>query len=144
MAVHKHRYASLSLSPQDGLHRRKTIYPADRQSLIFNPIEILGVPVGLRHCAEATDDQREWFANTILRGLRNGLFRTPVSLLAASTALFYLDETKATTVQANILDTSKLATPELVLACGIDLGFERQAKLTRKDIQFDLVGRHIR
>lgn len=121
--------------------RGREIYPADRQSFIFNPIEILGVAVGLRHCAEANDDQREWFANTIVRGLRGGLFRTPVSLLAASTALSYLDEAKAATIQANILDTSKLATPELVLACGIDLGFERQAKLTRKDIQLDLIGR---
>jgi hypothetical protein len=121
--------------------RGREIYPADRQSFIFNPIEILGVAVGMRHCSATSDDQREWFANTILRGLRSGLFRTPVSLLAANTALSYLDEAKAATLQANGIDTSKLATPELVLTCGIDLGFERQAKLNRKDIQFDLVSR---
>lgn len=121
--------------------RGREIYPADRQSFIFNPIEILGVAVGLRQCPKATDDQREWFSNTIVRGLNAGLFRTSVSLLAATTALRYLDETKAATAGSQKVETSQLATPELILACGIDLGFERQAQLPRKQLQLDLVSR---
>jgi hypothetical protein len=121
--------------------RGREIYPADRQSFIFNPIEILGVVVGLRLCAKATDDQREWFSNTILRGLKAGQFRTQVSLLAAITALRYLDEAKATAAGTQKIDTSGLATPELVLVCGIDLGFERQAELPRKQLQSDLIHR---
>lgn len=121
--------------------RGREIYPADRQSFIFNPIEILGVAVGLRLCAKVIDDQREWFSNTIVRGLKAGQFRTQVSLLAATTALRYLDETKATSAGLQKIETSNLATPELVLACGIDLGFERQAQLPRKQIQLHLVSR---
>lgn len=121
--------------------RGREIYPADRQSFIFNPIEILGVAVGLRRSPKATDNQREWFSNTIVRGLKAGLFRTSLSLLAATTALRYLDEAKAISAGSQTIETSKLATPELVLACGIDLGFERQAQLPRKQLQLDLVSR---
>lgn len=121
--------------------RGREIYPTDRQSFIFNPIEILGVAVGLRLCAKTTDDQREWFSNTILRGLKTGQFRTQVSLLAATTALRYLDEAKAIAAGPQKVDTSGLATTELVLACGIDLGFERQAELPRKQLQSDLICR---
>src|SRR5262249_18051616 len=48
--------------------RGREIYPADRQSFIFNPIEILGVTAGVLQPSVPTE-HREWLGGTILRGL---------------------------------------------------------------------------
>jgi len=121
--------------------RGRDIYPADRQSFIFNPIEILGLAQGLVCCQMATDDHREWFANTILRGIKGNQFRTSLSTLAAITALACIDQTKASTVNIGDLGLESLATPELVLAAGIDLGFGRHASVDREKVQLALLRR---
>jgi hypothetical protein len=120
--------------------RGRDIYPADRQSFIFNPVEILGVAVGLAGPSLETDDHREWFANTIIRGLNEGQFRTPLSTMAARTALACTDS-KARTVKQNTLDLNSLATPELILAAGINLGFGQGSIIDRDIIEGVLVSR---
>ena len=89
----------------------------------------------------ATDDHREWFANTILRGIKGNQFRTSLSTLAAITALACIDQTKASTVNIGDLDLESLATPELVLAAEIDLGFGRHASVDREKVQLALLRR---
>jgi hypothetical protein len=120
--------------------RGRDIYPTDRQSFIFNPVEILGVAVGLAGSSLATDDHREWFANTVIRGLNAGQFRTPLSTMAARTALACTDS-KARTVNQSTLDPNSLATPELILAAGIDLGFAQGSIIDRDIIEGALVSR---
>ena len=61
--------------------RGREIYPADRQSFIFNPVEILGVAAGIA-LPSVPGEHQEWLANTILRGMTQGQFRTPLSRLA--------------------------------------------------------------
>ena len=43
--------------------RGRDIYPADGQSFIFNPVEILGVAAGLAFCASAVE-QAQWFVDS--------------------------------------------------------------------------------
>jgi hypothetical protein len=70
--------------------RGREIYPADRQSFIFNPVEILGVAAGIA-LPSVPREHQEWLANTILRGMTQGQFRTPLSRLAAQMALVVVD-----------------------------------------------------
>jgi hypothetical protein len=102
--------------------RGREIYPADRQSFIFNPVEILGVSAGLV-CENVPAEHREWFANTALHGMKQGQFRTPLSQFAAHRALAFVDPSKATHVEPPTLDVDALGTADLVLAAAINLGF---------------------
>lgn len=102
--------------------RGREIYPADRQSFIFNPIEILGVVAGVL-LSSVPREHREWLAGTILRGLTQGQFRTPLSRLAAHAALIALDDVAGRTQPAIALDVPALGTPDLILAAAIYLAF---------------------
>ena len=80
--------------------RGREIYPVDRNSFIFNPVEIIGVSFGV--CSsKVPHEHRQWLAGTILRGLAQGQFKTNVSWLAALAALHLLDEEKARTVSVS-------------------------------------------
>ena len=98
--------------------RGREIYPADRQSFIFHPVEILGVATGLNMCSRASDDQRGWFTNTILRGLNMGQFRTPLSKLTARAALGIVAPGTASQVGES-LELGSLANADLLLTAGI-------------------------
>jgi hypothetical protein len=89
--------------------RGREIYPADRQSFIFNPIEILGVAAGLV-TPSAIAEHREQF-------------RTPLSLLAAHTALTTVDEVAGRKQAIAALNVNALGTPDLMLAAAIYLAF---------------------
>jgi len=100
--------------------RGRDIYPADRQSFIFNPIEILGVATGLSTCRRASDDQRGWFANIILCGLNMGQFQTPLPKLAAKAALRIVAPHKSSQPKES-LDLASLGNADLLLAASIGL-----------------------
>jgi hypothetical protein len=102
--------------------RGREIYPADRQSFIFNPIEILGVSAGLAS-GPVPPEHRKWLASTILHGMAQGHFRTPLSRLAAQAALATVDETVASQESAAPLDLDTLGTSDLTLAAAIHFGF---------------------
>jgi len=102
--------------------RGREIYPADRQSFIFNPIEILGVAAGIR-LPSVPAEHREWLAGTITRGLAQGQFRTPLSRLAAHTALAVVDDAAGRKQPAAALEVEALGTPDLTLAAAIYLAF---------------------
>jgi hypothetical protein len=127
----------------DGIEhlRGRDIYPPDRQSFIFNPIEILGVAHGLASCANAAGEHREWLTNTILRGIRGNQFRTSPSLLAAATALACLEPAKAATDSGPHLDSATLPTPDLALIAGIGLAFPRCPHPNQGNIEDTLVRR---
>jgi hypothetical protein len=102
--------------------RGREIYPPDRQSFIFNPIEILGVASGLM-LPLIPAEHRSWFSATILRGVAQDQFRTPLSRRAAQAALALVDDATAGKVTAPALDVSSLGTPDLILAAAICLAF---------------------
>jgi hypothetical protein len=72
---------SLGISLSNTDLRGREIYPADRQSFIHNPLEVLGVAAGLAF-PSISAEHREWFANTIIRGMTQSQFRTPLSQLS--------------------------------------------------------------
>jgi REase_DpnII-MboI len=121
--------------------RGRDIYPADRQSFIFNPIEILGVAHGLASSPSAAGDHRKWFANTILRGIRGNEFRTIPSSLAATTALACLEPAKALMASTPSLDPTTLPTPDLTLVVGIGLAFTRCAHTNQERMENAVVRR---
>jgi hypothetical protein len=127
----------------DGIEhlRGRDIYPPDRQSFIFNPIEILGVAHGLVNCPSGAEEHREWLANTILRGVKGNEFRTISSSLAAATALACLEPAKAATAGAPVLDPVTLPTVDLTLIAGIGLAFPRCAHTSQGDIEDALIRR---
>jgi hypothetical protein len=102
--------------------RGREIYPADRQSFIFNPIEILGVAAGIV-LPSVPPEHREWLAGTITRGLTQGQFRTPLSRLAAHVALASVDDAAGRKQSAVALEVDALGTPDLTLAAAIYLAF---------------------
>ena len=102
--------------------RGREIYPADRQSFIFNPVEILGVAAGIA-LPSVPREHQEWLANTILRGMTQGQFRTPLSRLAAQVALATVDAAASGKQQIPSLDVGTLGIADLTLAAAIHLGF---------------------
>jgi hypothetical protein len=102
--------------------RGRDIFPADRQSFIFNPIEILGVAAGIS-LPSVPSVYREWLANTIVHGTTQGHFRTPLSCLAAHVALREVDDAASTSPQSSSLDDSMLSIADLTLAAAIQLAF---------------------
>lgn len=105
--------------------RGREIYPPDRQSFIFNPTEILGIAVGLMACPAVTLSQREWFAETILKGLKANKFSTPISKGSAFTALAYVDPDKAELNDEETIEVAELTLSDLLLVAGIRLAFAR-------------------
>ncbi len=99
--------------------RGREIYPVDRNSFIFNPVEILGVAFGL--CGPfALHDHREWLAGTIVRGFAQNQFKTNVSRFAALATLFMLDKDKAKAVSLPAVAVEELSTHEAIIAAYID------------------------
>lgn len=101
----------------------RQIYPSDRQSFIFNPVEILGVTAGLNLCSGSTEQHKGWFAGTVRKGLAEGQFRTASSKQAALASLKHLKQLKAEDSASLSLDLSELAPQEILLLAGIDLAF---------------------
>jgi hypothetical protein len=103
--------------------RGRQIYPSDRNSFIFNPVEILGVARGLSCVRAELDAHREWFIKTICKGLEEGQFRSAITQIAAFTALKCLGHSHDSASEHAPLDLSTVSSAELVLLAGIDLAF---------------------
>lgn len=103
--------------------RGRDIYPADRQSFIFNPAELLGIASGIAAIAKMPDGHGEWMVSTIQRGFNTGQFRTPVSAIAAEISAKIINSQTSAEMPQSRVDLSSLETSELVLIAGIYLGF---------------------
>ncbi|WP_156332513.1 transposase [Rhodopseudomonas sp. AAP120] len=120
--------------------RGREIYPADRNSFIFNPVEILGVSFGL--CSEKVPtEHREWLAGIILRGFSQGQFKTNVSRFAALSALHLLDKEKAKSVVVPAVAISGLPTHEVIVAACIDFAIGLPGGAVVGDLEQDLLKR---
>jgi len=93
----------------------------DRHQSRF-PVEILGVAAGIA-LPSVPREHQEWLANTILRGMTQGQFRTPLSRLAAHVALATVDDAASGKQQVPSLDVGTLGIADLTLAAAIHLGF---------------------
>ncbi|MCP3385989.1 hypothetical protein NLM31_36955 [Bradyrhizobium sp. CCGUVB4N] len=120
--------------------RGREIYPADRNSFIFNPVEILGVCFGV--CSSRIpEEHRDWLAGTIVRGFGKSQFKTNVSQLAALAALHLLDREKAGTVSVSAVPASDLPTNEALMAACIDYAAGLGVGTLVGDLEEELVRR---
>jgi hypothetical protein len=139
----------LDLAPEDTVAlwvdeiehlRGREIYPVDRNSFIFNPVEILGVSLGL--CSEKVPrEHRNWLAGTILRGFTQGQFKTNASRFAALSALNLLDKDKAQSVYFPAVAIGGLPTHEAVVAACVDFAVGLPAGVVVGDLEQDLLQR---
>ncbi|WP_411034748.1 hypothetical protein [Shinella sp. BYT-45] len=117
--------------------RGREIYPSDRQSFIYNPIEVLGIAAGLATLPD-DDDNRTWFVNTLRRGFLAGHFRAPMSALGAHAAISLLDREGAAKINAPDTPFSEISTQELLLAAAIDFAFPSLATERHEELDHAL------
>ena len=109
--------------------RGREPFPGDRNSFVYSPCEVLGIAQGLTIVGDDPHDQRDWFANLMIRGLKTGQFSTPLTQLAGAVALQHVDPGKARTIQKPELDIDALSMNELALATAITCAFGNEATL---------------
>lgn len=102
--------------------RGREMYPPDRQTFAFNPLEIVGIAAGLS-TLPPSDDRRLWLVDSILRGFAAGHFRTPLSLFGATAAVAIVDHDALRRLPTQTFDIPNLSVAELLLMAGIDLAF---------------------
>jgi len=64
----------------------RDVYPSDRNSFIHNPLELVGITLGVTECPAATDEQRGWLTSTIQRGFVDRQFVVLTSQVASACA----------------------------------------------------------
>lgn len=102
--------------------RGREMYPADRQTFAFNPLEIVGIAAGLSTLS-LDDNRRSWLVEAIRRGFSSGHFRTPLSVFGATAAVTIIDHDALRHLPVLSLDVPNLSAAELLLVTGIDLAF---------------------
>lgn len=117
--------------------RGREIFPPDRQSFIFNPIEILGIAFGVAF-ASVPIEHREWFATTIRRGISQGQFRTALSQQAAQAALRVVASTEKDQKVA-MPDHEALGTADLIVHASMCLAVGKRATGEELSLQHSLV-----
>lgn len=103
--------------------RGRQIYPSDRQSFVFNPVELLGVAAGLHLCPAVVAENRDWFVGMIRKGLADRHFVSIPSKVAALAALNYLGQPQRTEDLPTVSVLEALNSAELLLVNGINLAF---------------------
>jgi hypothetical protein len=102
--------------------RGREMYPPDRQTFAFNPLEIVGIAAGLS-TLPPDDDRRSWLVEAIRRGFTSGHFRTPLSVFGATAAVAIVDHDALRHLPNQPLDVASLTVAELLLVTGIHLTF---------------------
>ena len=64
----------------------REVFPSDRNSFIYNPLELLGIAFGAADCPGVTGEQRAWLAGTIQRGFVDRQFASYIAQLSAACA----------------------------------------------------------
>lgn len=102
--------------------RGREMYPPDRQTFAFNPLEIVGIAAGLSTLS-SDDDRRTWLVEAIRRGFSSGHFRTPLSAFGAVSAVTIIDHEAMRHLPVLSLDVQNLSSAELLLMTGIEFAF---------------------
>lgn len=121
----------------------REVFPADRQSFIFDPLEVLGIASGIAFF-DAPDRQRVWYADTLHQGLANGRLITEISKLSAMAALRLLSPSHASVSDSQEIDLEALSTSELLLAAGIQMALNPQALPSAEKLHEALLSRFFR
>jgi hypothetical protein len=120
--------------------RGREIFPADRQSFVYNPLEVLGIADGLS-TLDASHDQRTWFVDALRRGFSNKQFLAPASGVGAYVGLALLNREAAEDQHLHPIDLSQIGTTEIILMAGIDVAFPNLSPISRNDLERELLQR---
>ncbi|TBG52581.1 hypothetical protein [Rhizobium leguminosarum] len=123
--------------------RGREIFPADRQSFIFNPVEVLGIASGIVSF-ESPDLQRDWYAETLKRALSEGRLVTLISKLAVKTALGLISASPYSQGGDSEIDLRALSTSELILVSAMELAYQPPDFPRGDKLQEALVGRFLK
>lgn len=123
--------------------RGREIFPADRQSFIFNPVEVLGIASGIASF-ESPDLQREWYVETLKRALSEDRLVTAISKLAVAAALHLISAPTSKHGDDSEMDLEALSTSELALATAIELAYRPPGFPKGDSLQEALVARFLR
>lgn len=118
--------------------RGRDIFPQDRQSFIYNPVEVLGIANGLS-LQDIKDDRRTWFIDIIRRGFSTQQFRSPMSILSAHIALRLLDPNISENQNIDNIELSHLSLGEIILVMGIDFAFPNLSPVAPTDLEYELL-----
>jgi hypothetical protein len=106
-------------------------YPSDRNSFVYNPLELLGIAFGVKECAETTDLQRTWLIGIIERGISDRQFMDFMTRAAVTCAMAIIDPGRisATASVRSSPVIKELKTEELLLGSAIEHLFPGSASL---------------
>lgn len=102
--------------------RGREMYPPDRQTFAFNPLEIVGIAAGLSTLSP-DDHRRTWLVDAIRHGFASGHFRTPLSIFGGTAAVAIMNHDAVRDLPNQLSDIANLTVSELLLITGVDLTF---------------------
>jgi len=123
--------------------RGREIFPADRQSFIYNPVEVLGIANGIVSF-ECPELQRAWYAETLNLALSDGRLVTLISKLAVKAALHLMSVPPHKQADDSEIDLSAISTSELILTSAIELAYQPPSFPKGDRLQETLVARFLR
>lgn len=115
-------------------------FPTDRNSFVYNPLEVLGIAYGVVECPGATDDQRNWLSGIIQRGIDDKQFVECAAQLFTRCAIAKLDRS-VNPVRFPAFPFDQLATIDLIFTSALSLTFPNCLVLDRTDIERSILDR---
>ena len=113
--------------------RGRDPYPANRDSFVHNPIEVLGLAHGLTILRDDQAGHRSWLSSVLRRGLNKNELETASTRCAANLAIAQLEGAPA---EPNATpDYQTLPMPDLILLSALALAFPSEGVLEIHDIE---------
>ena len=113
--------------------RGRDPFPANRDSFVHNPIEVLGLAQGLLILKDDPAEHRSWFCTLLKRGLNKNELETASTRCAANLAIAQLEGVPAEPNTAP--DYQTLPMQDLILLAALALAFPSEGVLEIHDIE---------
>jgi hypothetical protein len=119
----------------------RDIFPPDRNSFIHNPLELIGIALGVSACTAATEDQRTWLANTIHHGFATRQFVEVTGQVAALCAEHTVVPKRTDPAPRITHGTLRLQTGELAFLTALALLFPDCAAVDVASAEQEIISR---
>jgi hypothetical protein len=119
----------------------RDVFPSDRNSFIHNPLELVGITLGVAECPLATIVQRGWLAATIQRGFVDHQFIALTSQVVATCAEHLVNPGKNSGVTGGGQPLTDLDTGELVFLTALALLFPEHVEIEVVAAEQEIISR---
>jgi hypothetical protein len=119
----------------------RDIFPSDRNSFVYSPLELIGVALGVAACVAATDVQRAWLVSTIQRGFAERQFVELIAQVTAACAVNAVAPGRSNAATSSIHSVSSLQTGELAFLAALALLFPDRAAVDVDAAEREIVSR---